>query len=144
MVYNPSTRKGELFQCLALPFGAVRSVHSFLRLARAVWYIGVVGAKLAWSSFFDDFLVASRPSLSKNTEDTVVSIFRLLGWDFAESGSKCVPFEHTTEVLGVCIDASSSPDGCIKVTNTIASMSFPMTSDVLCRRPKPAEQTLRG
>ena len=110
VVFDPNTNQGELFQCRALPFGAVRSVHSFLRLARAVWFVGVVGCKLAWSSFFDDFLVAARPSLANNTDMTVVSLFKLLGWEFAESGKKCVPFGKVTEVLGVCINASPSSD----------------------------------
>ncbi len=110
VVFDPNTNQGELFQCRALPFGAVRSVHSFLRLARAVWFVGVVGCKLAWSSFFDDFLVAARPSLANNTDMTVVSLFKLLGWEFAESGKMCVPFGKVTEVLGVCINASPSSD----------------------------------
>ena len=118
VVFNSLQKRPEYFQCMALPFGAVRSVHSFLRLARAIWYIGVVGCKLAWSSFFDDFLVASRPSLARNTELTVVSLFKLIGWDFAESGKKCVPFDVTTEVLGVRIDASKSAEGTIQVANT--------------------------
>lgn len=36
-VYNPETKQWAVFQAQVLPFGAVRSVHSFLRLARAVW-----------------------------------------------------------------------------------------------------------
>ena len=148
VVYNPDTKRGELFQCRALPFGAVRSVHSFLRLARALWFIGVVGGKLAWSSFFDDFLVASRPSLTKNTEDTVVSIFRLLGWEFAESGSKCVPFDFSTEVLGVRIDSSRSSQGTILVTNTesrVSELSADLQAVVSSRVVKRTDaQRLRG
>ncbi len=148
VVYNPDTKRGELFQCRALPFGAVRSVHSFLRLARALWFIGVVGGKLAWSSFFDDFLVASRPSLTKNTEDTVVSIFRLLGWDFAESGSKSVPFDFSTEVLGVRIDASLSSQGTILVTNTesrVSELSADIQAVVVSRVVRKTDaQRLRG
>ena len=123
VVYNPGSKRGELFQCRALPFGAVRSVHSFLRLARAVWFVGTVGCKLAWSSFFDDFLAASRPSLAKSTELTIVSLFKMLGWDFAETGKKCVPFEKSTEVLGVHIDASLSSERKICVTNTPSRVS---------------------
>ena len=129
VVYNPCSKRGELFQCRALPFGAVRSVHSFLRLARAVWFVGTVGCKLAWSSFFDDFLVASRPSLTRSTELTIVTLFKMLGWDFAETGKKCVPFDETTEVLGVHIDASLSSAGKICVKNTQSRISE-LTSDL--------------
>ena len=89
VAYNPSNKSAEYFQCQA--FDAVRRVHSFLThsfltLARTIWYVGVVGCKLAWSSFFDDFLVAFRSSLARNTELTIVSLLKLMGWDFAESG----------------------------------------------------------
>ena len=42
-VYNPDTHERAYSQAQVLPFGAVRSVHSFLRLARAIWWIGTVG-----------------------------------------------------------------------------------------------------
>ena len=56
-VFNPEENKWVVFQAQVLPFGAVRSVHSFLRLARAVWWIGTVGCKLMWSSFFGDYTI---------------------------------------------------------------------------------------
>ena len=40
-VFNPSTGRWCLFQALVLPFGAIKSVHAFLRLARAIWWLGV-------------------------------------------------------------------------------------------------------
>ena len=58
-VYNPHSKRWAIFQAQVLPFGAVKSVHSFLRLDRAVWWIGVVGCRLMWSSFFDDYIVFS-------------------------------------------------------------------------------------
>lgn len=148
VVYNAEQKRPEYFQCLALPFGAVRSVHSFLRVARAIWFIGVVGCKLAWSSFFDDFLVASRPSLARSTELTIVSLFKLIGWDFAETGKKCVPFELTTEVLGVRIDATESELGTIRVANTpsrveelVAELGYVIQ---LTKVPRSLAQRLRG
>jgi len=36
-VYNPEKGCMMVFQALVLPFGAKKSVHSFLRLARAIW-----------------------------------------------------------------------------------------------------------
>ena len=77
---------------LVLPFGAIKSVHAFLRLARAIWWLGVVACNLLWSSFFDDYIVLSPPSLVRSSELTAAALFRLLGWAFAEEGRKCVPF----------------------------------------------------
>ena len=68
-VFDPSIGKIKFFRSSVSPFGAIRSVHAFLRLSRALWWIGVVGGKLVWTSFCDDFIPYSRPSL----EATVVS-----------------------------------------------------------------------
>ena len=80
-----------VFQVQVLPFGAIKSVHSFLRLARAIWLLGTVGCHLLWSSFFDDYIVFSPPALAKSSELAAVALFKLLGWLFAEDGRKCKP-----------------------------------------------------
>ena len=56
-VFDPTDQEVKLFRANVLPFGAVRSVHSFLRVARAIWWIGVFGASLMWTSFFDDLFL---------------------------------------------------------------------------------------
>ena len=101
-----------------LPFGAVRSVHAFLRLARAIWWIGVVGCKILWTSFYDDYTAFSRPALIKCTETTITSLFKLLGWAFAEEGDKCSPFGNLCEALGVAFDLNNSFRGSLFVKNT--------------------------
>ena len=117
-VFDPEAKCMKYFRSLVLPFGAVRSVHTFLRLARAIWWIGVVGCKLLWTSFYDDFISFSRPALSKSTEATIVSLFRLLGWVFAEEGEKCMPFDSLFDALGVSFDLSASHLGSVSVRNT--------------------------
>ena len=119
-VHDPVSNKPALFQALVLPFGAVRSVHSFLRLARAVWWLGVIGCNLVWSSFYDDFIVFSSPSLSRSAELSVVSLFKLLGWLFAEEGKKCVPFSDKCEALGVLFNLEQTSGGVARVCNTKA------------------------
>ena len=61
-VFDPDSRCGKLFRCNVLPFGAVRSVHSFLRLARALWFLAVKGCNIVWSSFYDDYITLARRS----------------------------------------------------------------------------------
>ena len=75
-VYNPKRCCWEIFQAQVLPFGAVKSVHSFLRLARAVWWLGVVGCFLMWSSFYDDYIVFSSPLLARSSELAASSLFK--------------------------------------------------------------------
>jgi len=55
-VFDPSIGKVRFFRSSVLPFGAVRSVHSFLRLSRAIWWVGVKGCRFMWTSFYDDFI----------------------------------------------------------------------------------------
>ena len=50
-VFDPSVGRVRFFRSNVLPFGAIRSVHSFLRLSRAIWWLGAVGCRLLWTSF---------------------------------------------------------------------------------------------
>lgn len=101
-----------------LRFGAIKSVHSFLRLARAIWWLGVVGCCLFWSSFFDDYIVFSPPPLARSSELSAIALFRLLGWIFAEEGRKCKPFGETCEALGVFFDLTASNCYVCKISDT--------------------------
>ena len=117
-VYNPESKTTALFQSTVLPFGAVRSVHSFLRLARSLWWVGVVGGSLLWTSFYDDFICCSTSEMATNAEQTVAALFKLTGWLFAEAGEKCSPFGPCCEALGVIFDVSLSGAGLVNVANT--------------------------
>ena len=68
-VFDPVTRSPKIYAMRALPFGASKSVYSFLRVAHSMWWLGVKALKLLWSSFFDDFI-----TLSKTSEAPVVSL----------------------------------------------------------------------
>ena len=117
-VYDPHEQCWKIFQAQVLPFGAVKSVHSFLRLARAIWWLGVAGCKLMWSSFYDDYIVFSHRCLAKSSELTAASLFKLLGWLFAEEGKKSRPFDSRCEALGVLFDLKDSNAGICYVMNT--------------------------
>lgn len=90
-VYDPGSGGGKLFRSNVLPFGALRSVHAFLRLARAIWFLAVKGCSVVWSSFYDDYITVTSKELIVNTEQCIVSLLKLIGWNFAESGKKCRP-----------------------------------------------------
>ena len=77
-VYNPDTKQWAYFQALVLPFGAVKSVHSFLRLARSIWRLGSVACLLMWTSFFDDYIVFSTPDLVRSSELTAAALLSYL------------------------------------------------------------------
>ena len=117
-VFHPASGESKFFQALVLPFGAIRSVHSFLRCARALWYFGLVKLKILWSSFYDDYVTLSRPSLVSSTQNSVQALFKLLGWLFATDGKKAEPFKDECVALGVEFDLASSAKGSIYVRNT--------------------------
>lgn len=117
-VYNPRSGKAELFQLLAAPFGATRSVYSFLRISNAIWYIGVKALDIIWSCFFDDYVSFCRDEHVSNTRMTVCLLFRLLGWKFAEEGDKAEDFAKEFGALGIRIMLEESATGVVKFTNT--------------------------
>ena len=117
-VFNPNTRKGEIFQLLAVPFGATRAVYSFLRVAHSLWWIGCKCLNLMWSNFYDDFVTLAVESNAANVESTVDVLFRLLGWQYATEGAKCKPFDTSFAALGVCVNLRQFPDGYVEFSNT--------------------------
>eukprot|EP00435_Cladocopium_sp_Y103_P058118 s1120_g20.t1 len=119
-VFGPEKKCMQYFQCRVLAFGAVRSVHSFLRLARTISWLGVVGCQLLWTSFCDDFISYSQSLLAKSTEG-IATLFNILGWKFAEEGDKCMPFSDVCDVLFVsCNLGSSFRRGFATICNTEA------------------------
>ena len=108
-VWDPETSKVRFLGLNALPFGAVGSVGSFLRIAMAVWYIGVCGLRLCWTSFFDDFTLLSKKPCANSASIAAEGLFSMLGIEFAKEGKKAVPWSTKVKALGVMIDLA--PEG---------------------------------
>ena len=106
-VRDPSMEEPRLIGFNALPFGAVGSVASFLRVSMSVWYIGLVALQICWTSFYDDYSVLSRRELLANTSWCVESLFQLLGLKFATDGKKFMPFDAVFRMLGLQVDLTS-------------------------------------
>ena len=102
-VWNPHERKVQFLGLNALPFGAVGSVSSFLRISMAIWYIGVRGLRLCWTAFFDDYTMLSKTSCAKSASTSAESLFSLLGIDFAREGKKAVDWGTEVSALGVVL-----------------------------------------
>ena len=118
-VFCPTDGAAKIFRTVALPFGSIQSVYAFLRLSSAIWHIGVYHLDIAWSSFFDDFLVYSDKQLAAHTEKTVELLFDMLGWNIAKSGGKALPFSDNLDCLGVNIDLSEFSEAKVKISNTV-------------------------
>ena len=117
-VYDPSDGVVKAFRMLALPFGNIKSVHSFLRISHSIWFLGAKLFKIPWTNFFDDFVTIAEEAEASSMTETVHCLFRLLGWKFAEGGTKAPPFDKVFCALGVNIDVSGMASGEVKIDNT--------------------------
>ena len=117
-VYDPNDKVVKAFRMLALPFGNIKSVHSFLRISHSLWFLGASVFKIPWTNFFDDFVTIADEAEAHSLTETVHCLFRLLGWKFAEGGAKAPPFDKTFSALGVDFDVSNMSNGQVKIDNT--------------------------
>lgn len=117
-VRNPKDETAAVFRMLALPFGSIRSVHSFLRIAHSLWFILVAHLDILVTNYFDDFVVVCRESEANHVTAVINTVFRLLGWDFAEDGPKAPAFASSAQALGVRLDVSEMHQGKVWIDNT--------------------------
>ena len=115
-VWNPAASRVQFLGLNALPFGAVGSVNSFLRVSMAIWYIGVRGLRLCWTAFFDDYTLLAKTSTPKSAAISAESLFGLLGVDFAKEGKKAVEWGSKVSALGVILNLDSREDGSAEIT----------------------------
>ncbi len=114
----PEENRSVAFQIRALPFGSVRSVHTFLRVARSLWAIATSEFMVPSISYFDDFVTFSDSNEQVSVDGSARFMLKSLGWRFAESGDKAPPFSGRVSALGVSIDVSSLDEGKILIDNT--------------------------
>ena len=115
---RPSSLELVCFRMKALPFGAVRSVHGFLRVAHSLWYLLTCEFKVLLTNYFDDFVAVAPESESNAITSCVNMFFKLLGWAFSESGDKAPPFSNLFQALGVTINVSALHLGRVQLGNT--------------------------
>ena len=117
-IWNHRLGHAQIFQLLTLPFGAVHSVYNFLRLARMLYFVATKGLFLLTTSFYDDFILASKPSLVESSKNAMELVFMLTGWQFAREGKKRTDFDVVCRALGVEFNFSESGRGLVQVCNT--------------------------
>ena len=107
-VNEPGVEEPRIMGINVLPFGTVGSLAAFLRISVATWCVGLKCLSLYWSAFYDDFSVVTRTELQRSTSWACESLFTLHGMQYANSGSKCVPFAEQFKMLGLVMDLSQS------------------------------------
>ena len=101
-----------------LPFGAVASVASFLRLSLSIWFIGFAALRLMWTTFYDDFSLVSASCLEGSAAWAAESLFDLLGVVFAKEGKKFAPFSQAFQTLGVRVNLEQMQQGVVSIGHT--------------------------
>ena len=117
-VQHPSTLEVFAFRMKALPFGAIRSVHSFLRVSFSLWFLLVTEFMVLATNYFDDYVVLASDDETASLTSCIHMFFNLVGWDFAEVGNKAPDFSCLFQALGVVVDVTSMHKGLATVGNT--------------------------
>lgn len=116
-VYDPRDDKPKVFAMRALPFGASKSVYSFLRVAHSLWWLGCKALHFTWSNFFDDFITFAKATEAELVSGVALQFFNLLGWAVS-LGDKNLPFCEKFKALGVEVDCSNWLAGKVLFANT--------------------------
>ena len=111
-------RAPEVYQLLAVPFGATRAVYSFLRVAHSLWWLGCMALGIIWSNLYDDFICFSSEDLTSNTDHAVDLFFRCLGWKYAVDGDKSSEFSTKFSALGIEVNLANFANGFAEFKNT--------------------------
>ena len=117
-VWDHVRQEPAIFQLRALPFGASKSVYSFLRTSHSLWWLACMALSIVWTLYYDDFICLSSSRLASHTDNCVRAFFFLLGWQFSSSGDKHMDFSEVFTALGVTVQLSSCLDGCLTISNT--------------------------
>ncbi len=99
--WNPEVNEVALLGVNALPILELRVRTSFLRVAMAVWFLGVRCLDFVWTCFFDDCTLLSQESSSASATFAAESWFKLLGSQYAQEGSKNTEFGKGVKTLGM-------------------------------------------
>ena len=117
-VRHPLTREIHAFRMRALPFGAVKSVHAFLRASASLWFLLVKEFLVLATNYFDDFVTLAEDTEASAVTACVHMFFKLVGWAFAAEGPKAPDFAELFTALGVTINVGCLHTGLVTVGNT--------------------------
>ena len=88
------------------------------RVSMAVWFLGMVGLRLAWCAYFDDYTIFAKQSMATNATAAAEGLFQLLGLEFARDGSKACAFSTVFRTLGVEVDLDLFSKGQVSLGHT--------------------------
>ena len=82
-----------------------------------------MGARLAWTCFYDDYTMVSRSDCANNAEWAAACLFDLLGIIYAKEGKKATTFDRIFGSLGVIFDLSEIGSKTFSLSHTTSRRS---------------------
>lgn len=116
-LYNPETNGVSCFVAIAALFGGAAVVYKFNRAARSLWFLLANHLKICWCNYYDDFPMLEPSATARGSQISVEACLKLLGWDYADEGNKCLKFDSVFASLGAVFDLSKMGKGQAFITN---------------------------
>ncbi|CAE7375366.1 unnamed protein product [Symbiodinium sp. CCMP2456] len=107
----------EFYLARSLPFGAAASVYGFNKVALAILHIMIVKFGAIATDFYDDYTLYEFRPAANLLDKILMRLLDLLGWAYAKSGRKFVPFDERVVSLGVSLNLDEIWSGALKVEN---------------------------
>lgn len=117
-VFNHVLQQVQIYRLRTLPFGAVHSVCSFLRLARMLFTIAARALFLLNTSYYDDFILGSKPGLVSSSQNAMELVFMITNSEYARDGKKSTSFGTLCKALGVEFNLSRASEQLMMIQNT--------------------------
>ena len=114
---NPATGDIAFFESSALMFGATASVYSFNRCSRALWHVATILLNFVLTVFYDDFPGTEPVATAASARASLEAFMSVLGWQYATSEHKSLPYQSVFSPLGVTFDLSRMCEGTIEIKN---------------------------
>ena len=92
-VHDPEANAVRCAQMNSMPFGAVASVHAFLRCSEALKAVARQLFLLVATSYFDDFTIITTADAVDYVTHVLNTVFRLLGWTLSPEPEKNKPLQ---------------------------------------------------
>ena len=83
-----------------------------------LWFLGMMGLRLAWTCFYDDYTMVSRTDCTSNAGWAAECLFDLLGILYAKESKKATCFDKIFGTLGVIFDLTSICEKSFSLTHT--------------------------
>ena len=116
-VYDPVKGCCVCFAAVSMLFGGTAAVYAFNRASRSLWFALAHHLKLCWTNYYDDYPTLDLAGVNKISKTAVETCLKLLGWDFADEGSKCLPFDRQFQMLGAAFNLKHLAKGLAYVEN---------------------------